>query len=224
MPPLVYEAYLRLVGNQWFDGRGHFFAAAAAAEAMRRILVDVARRKATVRHGGNRRRVWLADRCEEAVKTIDQNQGANAAFDWLFLAMAHHRLGKADKTKEYLDKAADWIDAAMVSSPLPPRVDFSGIAAESNPGRLSRPIFGTVATNRESPAFQLCYLFKDEMEFSRSSSPAQKRLARESAFKTGGQRPGSDSAGSDFNGPSLFSAQSTSVADASGSPRLSVPG
>lgn len=54
---LVHEAYLRLVGDQQFDGRGHFFA--AAAEAIRRILVDAARRKATVRHGGNRRRVRL---------------------------------------------------------------------------------------------------------------------------------------------------------------------
>jgi len=54
---LVHEAYLRLIGNQHFDGRGHFFA--AAAEAMRRILVDAARRKAAVRHGGERRRVPL---------------------------------------------------------------------------------------------------------------------------------------------------------------------
>jgi RNA polymerase sigma factor (TIGR02999 family) len=54
---LVHEAYLRLVGDQQFDGRGHFFA--AAAEAMRHILVDAARRKATVRHGGDRRRVRL---------------------------------------------------------------------------------------------------------------------------------------------------------------------
>lgn len=56
---LVHEAYLRLVGDQRFEGRGHFFA--AAAEAMRRILVDAARRKATVRHGGVRRRVRLED-------------------------------------------------------------------------------------------------------------------------------------------------------------------
>jgi RNA polymerase sigma factor (TIGR02999 family) len=47
---LVHEAYLRLIGDQRFDGRGHFFA--AAAEAMRRILVEAARRKAAVRHGG----------------------------------------------------------------------------------------------------------------------------------------------------------------------------
>ena len=54
---LVHEAYLRLVGDQEFDGRGHFFA--AAAEAMRRILVDVARRKMTEKQGGGRIRVAL---------------------------------------------------------------------------------------------------------------------------------------------------------------------
>src|SRR5437764_8714759 len=54
---LVHEAYLRLVGPadaaRW-DNRGHFFA--AAAEAMRRILVDAARRKRTEKHGGDRQR------------------------------------------------------------------------------------------------------------------------------------------------------------------------
>jgi RNA polymerase sigma factor (TIGR02999 family) len=50
---LVHEAYLRLVGDHRFDGRGHFFA--AAAEAMRRILVDHARARMTARRGGNRR-------------------------------------------------------------------------------------------------------------------------------------------------------------------------
>ncbi|MGA2257369.1 MAG: ECF-type sigma factor [Thermoguttaceae bacterium] len=47
---MVHEAYLRLVGDQHFNNRGHFFA--AAAEAMRRILVDNARRKASGKHGG----------------------------------------------------------------------------------------------------------------------------------------------------------------------------
>src|SRR3954454_19386979 len=56
---LVHEAYLRLVGDQQFDGRGHFFA--AAAQAMRRILVDAARRKATERHGGGSWRVPLEE-------------------------------------------------------------------------------------------------------------------------------------------------------------------
>lgn len=52
---LVHEAYLRLVGEQRFEHRAHFFA--AAAEAMRRFLVDQARRKQTQRHGGQREAV-----------------------------------------------------------------------------------------------------------------------------------------------------------------------
>ena len=59
---LVHEAYLRLVGDgpdaHW-GGRGHFFA--AAAEAMRRILIDNARRKGRVKRGGDRNRVNLDD-------------------------------------------------------------------------------------------------------------------------------------------------------------------
>src|SRR6188508_1410643 len=47
---LVHEAYLRLVGDMHFANRGHFFA--AAAEAMRRILVQKARHKSRVKHGG----------------------------------------------------------------------------------------------------------------------------------------------------------------------------
>jgi RNA polymerase sigma factor (TIGR02999 family) len=56
---LVHEAYLRLVGEQQFANRRHFFA--AAAEAMRRILVENARRKGRIRHGGGLRRVDLPD-------------------------------------------------------------------------------------------------------------------------------------------------------------------
>jgi RNA polymerase sigma factor (TIGR02999 family) len=55
---LVHEAYLRLVGGQRFDGRGHFF---AAAEAMRRVLVERARRKNLPKHEGGRRRNELAE-------------------------------------------------------------------------------------------------------------------------------------------------------------------
>jgi RNA polymerase sigma factor (TIGR02999 family) len=54
---LVHEAYLRLVGDQQFDNRGHFFA--AAAEAMRRIVVETARRKQRAKHGGGRERVEI---------------------------------------------------------------------------------------------------------------------------------------------------------------------
>jgi RNA polymerase sigma factor (TIGR02999 family) len=59
---LVHEAYVRLVGpnpQAGWKGRGHFFA--AAAEAMRRILVENARRKKGLKHGGDRRRVKLGD-------------------------------------------------------------------------------------------------------------------------------------------------------------------
>ena len=59
---LVHEAYLRLVGDpagsDW-ENRGHFFA--AAAEAMRRILVENARRKQAVKHGGGKRRLPLEE-------------------------------------------------------------------------------------------------------------------------------------------------------------------
>lgn len=60
---LIHEAYLRLTGgtNQRWDGRGHFFA--AAAEAMRRILVDSARRKQRLKRGGGQERVELDDAC-----------------------------------------------------------------------------------------------------------------------------------------------------------------
>ncbi|MFO0888134.1 MAG: ECF-type sigma factor [Isosphaeraceae bacterium] len=56
---LVHEAYLRLVGDDdpGWDSRGHFFA--AAAEAMRRLLVERARRKQSAKHGGRRTRIDL---------------------------------------------------------------------------------------------------------------------------------------------------------------------
>jgi RNA polymerase sigma factor (TIGR02999 family) len=59
---LVHEAYLRLVGGEreaHWNSRGHFFA--AAAEAMRRILVENARRKRSFKHGGDRSRQDMAD-------------------------------------------------------------------------------------------------------------------------------------------------------------------
>lgn len=58
---LVHEAWLRLVGDEdkkW-DGRAHFFA--AAAEAMRRILIDSARRKRALRHGGGQQRLDIQE-------------------------------------------------------------------------------------------------------------------------------------------------------------------
>ena len=71
---LVHEAYLRLVGGDQprdWDGRGHFFA--AAAEAMRRILIDNARRKNRLRHGQGLVRVDL-DRVDVAMGADDETQ------------------------------------------------------------------------------------------------------------------------------------------------------
>jgi RNA polymerase sigma factor (TIGR02999 family) len=81
---LVHEAYLRLVdvekAQQW-NSRGHFFA--AAAEAMRRILVDNARRKQRPKHGGGRLRVELEDACSLAEDGADQLLLVNDALSQL---------------------------------------------------------------------------------------------------------------------------------------------
>ena len=66
---LVHEAYLRLVGDQRFDGRGHFFA--AAAEAMRRIFVEHARARGRLKRGGGRVRIELLDRARSLAEDPD---------------------------------------------------------------------------------------------------------------------------------------------------------
>src|SRR5436305_2923720 len=82
---LVHEAYLRLVGEgqqgqQHFDGRGHFFA--AAAEAMRRILVDHAREKGADKRGGRWKRVELAD-WHNVAQPLEQFVALSEALDRL---------------------------------------------------------------------------------------------------------------------------------------------
>lgn len=89
---LVHEAYLRLVGEErhsW-DSRGHFFA--AAAEAMRRILVENARRKRTLKRGGECRRVDL----EVSDATAEE---ALRGDDLLALDEALERLARRDEVK-----------------------------------------------------------------------------------------------------------------------------
>ena len=66
---LVHEAYLRLVGDQHFDGRGHFFA--AAAEAMRRILVNHARDRNRLKRTGGRVRLELLDQVGSIAEDLD---------------------------------------------------------------------------------------------------------------------------------------------------------
>jgi RNA polymerase sigma factor (TIGR02999 family) len=80
---LVHEAWLRLVGqeNPRFNSRGHFFA--AAAEAMRRILIERARKRRALRHGGGQQRVVLEDLPDGGVSDDDQLLAMNEALDKL---------------------------------------------------------------------------------------------------------------------------------------------
>jgi len=80
---LVHEAWLRLAGdqNQKWDSRGHFFA--AAAEAMRRILIDRARRKQALRHGGGQKRVDLHEVDVAAPVNDEQLMALSEALDKL---------------------------------------------------------------------------------------------------------------------------------------------
>jgi RNA polymerase sigma factor (TIGR02999 family) len=76
---LVHEAYLRLVGDQHFDGRGHFLA--AAAEAMRRVLVNHARHRSRLKRGGGRNRVDLDRLTGPAAATDDDLLELDDALD-----------------------------------------------------------------------------------------------------------------------------------------------
>jgi RNA polymerase sigma factor (TIGR02999 family) len=81
---LVHEAWLRLVGSDTpsqFQNRAHFFA--AAAEAMRRILIDRARRKRAARHGGGQQRVDFQELEVAAPAEDDQLLAISAALDKL---------------------------------------------------------------------------------------------------------------------------------------------
>jgi RNA polymerase sigma factor (TIGR02999 family) len=135
---LVHEAYLRLVGapdgDRW-DHRGHFFA--AAAEAMRRILIDNARRKATARHGGAMHRETLdpeAVACPEPREdllaldeALDQLAAADPVkaelvklryFAGLSLAAAAAALGLSERTaSRHWTYARAWLRRAVEGSP-----------------------------------------------------------------------------------------------------------
>jgi RNA polymerase sigma factor (TIGR02999 family) len=91
---LVHEAYLRLIGadpDKPWDGRGHFFA--AAAESMRRILVEAARRRHRLKRGGRRGRVDL-DAAQPATPETDD--------DLLALDEALEKLAARDPAKAQL--------------------------------------------------------------------------------------------------------------------------
>ena len=110
---LVHEAYLRLVGqekDQQWKGRGHFFA--AAAESMRRILVENARRKHRLKRGGDRARVQLDDIASNAAPPFD---------DMLALDEALSQLATEDAQKAELVKLRffAWLSVAEAASGPP---------------------------------------------------------------------------------------------------------
>jgi len=107
---LVHEAYLRLVATDHAAGwksRGHFFG--AAAEAMRRILIDLARKKQRPKHGGDRRRLDL----DGAFPASDAEPDALLAIDEALLKLEREFPDKAQlvKLRHYagctLEQAAD---------------------------------------------------------------------------------------------------------------------
>jgi len=92
---LVHEAYLRLVGDQpgYWQGRGHFFA--AAAEAMRRILVEKARGKKYIKRGGGAQRIALND----ALLAVDASPEGLIALDEALTRLAHEDAEAAQLVK-----------------------------------------------------------------------------------------------------------------------------
>jgi RNA polymerase sigma factor (TIGR02999 family) len=135
---LVHDAYLRLVGADsaaGWNSRGHFFA--AAAEAMRRILVENARRKAALKHGGNGERVALDSACaaseppsldllalDEALARLEAVEPVKARlvklryFGGLTMAEAAAALGISLASAErYWTFARSWLYAELADSP-----------------------------------------------------------------------------------------------------------
>jgi RNA polymerase sigma factor (TIGR02999 family) len=105
---LVHEAYLRLVDvakAQHWNSRGHFFA--AAAEAMRRILVENARRKGSVKHGGGRQRLDLDAACSLVQVPED---------DLLALDEALSRLAALSPVRAELVKLRFFVGLTMVDA------------------------------------------------------------------------------------------------------------
>ena len=129
---LVHEAYLHLVGDQQFANRRHFFA--AAAEAMRRILIDRARARRSLKRGGNGRRVPLdgvaAPDPDDRLVALDEALTQLAAADPLaarvvemhhFAAMSHGQFAAALDVSVYLARqkwtfARAWLKTALRQS------------------------------------------------------------------------------------------------------------
>jgi RNA polymerase sigma factor (TIGR02999 family) len=129
---LVHEAYLRLVGDQQFANRRHFFG--AAAEAMRRILIDRARARRSLKRGGDGRRVTLdavaAPDPDDRLLALDEALTQLAGVDPLaarvvemhhFAGMSHEQVAAALEISVYLARqkwtfARAWLKSALGDS------------------------------------------------------------------------------------------------------------
>jgi RNA polymerase sigma factor (TIGR02999 family) len=113
---LVHEAWLRLVGAETpsqFQNRAHFFA--AAAEAMRRILIDRARRKQAVRHGGDQQRVDVQEMELASPDSDAQLLAMNEALDKL--AVEHKAEAELVKLRYFVGLTNDEAAEALGISP-----------------------------------------------------------------------------------------------------------
>ena len=129
---LVHEAYLRLTGSQLFENRRHFFG--AAGEAMRRVLVDNARRKLSARHGGSAQRIHLSDvaapDADERLVALDERltqlsiddpQAARVVELHHFVGLPYDQVAEALDTTVYEVRlkwafARAWLKAALHNS------------------------------------------------------------------------------------------------------------
>lgn len=140
---LVHEAYLRLVGSgdaQRWAGRTHFFA--AAAEAMRRILIESARRKHRLKHGGNVERVDLDEVDLPLPMPDDKLLALNDALD---------RLATVDA------RAAEMVKLCF----------FVGLTQE----QAARELGISVATAERIWSFARTWLFREMQQQTRASNP-----------------------------------------------------
>ena len=110
---LVHEAFLRLVGDQRFEGKGHFFA--AAAEAIRRILVEQARRRQAIKRGGDGNRQELDPNRIASPAPDDELAALHEALDRF--AATHPEKAELVKLRYFAGLTADQAAEALGISP-----------------------------------------------------------------------------------------------------------
>jgi RNA polymerase sigma factor (TIGR02999 family) len=122
---LVHEAYMRLVGESGFENRRHFFA--AAAEAMRRILVEKARRKGRIKHGGGREREEFV--AESVLAPIEDEKLLALDAALIKLAVTHPRKAQLVELRYFAGLTGN--EAAEIIGVSPSTIDRDWIFARA---------------------------------------------------------------------------------------------